>query len=62
MPSHLTGVSLGVQVVKKFPAGHVFVVPGGLTRLSADVVVFRTSMGGHLFIPFAERFLMSDQQ
>jgi O-acetyl-ADP-ribose deacetylase (regulator of RNase III) len=40
--------------------GHVFIVPGDLTALRADVVVFSTSTallgGGHLFAPFAARF------
>ena len=40
--------------------GHIFIVPGDLTQLRADVVVFSCSTalrsGGHLFGPFAERF------
>jgi O-acetyl-ADP-ribose deacetylase (regulator of RNase III) len=40
--------------------GHVFIVPGDLTQLRADVVVYSTSSslgaGGHLYAPFAERF------
>jgi hypothetical protein len=38
---------------------HLFVLPGDLTRLRADVLVFSTSTalrgGGHLHAPFAER-------
>jgi O-acetyl-ADP-ribose deacetylase (regulator of RNase III) len=40
--------------------GHVFVVPGDLTQLRADVVVYSTSTallgGGHLYGPFVARF------
>jgi hypothetical protein len=40
--------------------GHVFIVPGDLTRLRADVVVYSTSTamrrGGHLYDAFAGRF------
>src|SRR5262245_32893755 len=40
--------------------GHIFIIPGDITQLRADVVVYSASTGlgtnGRLYRPFAERF------